>query len=269
MSESFQIPGEDTPTLIVNDFIRYRNILLTHADFTPLFTDFFQHLQRFGINLSKEQGVLFRDFLAAFALHAASLPRNAVLSWTVHLTDPLINVFLTGDTEFSTLTGRLFTDGVKDDGEPVLYQDLKRAGKPMHRSIVAIPNAEPLRVVEHYYGQSEQRPARLFHLGEDRYALLGAHPDWDHGWFSEQTPESLLTLSERETLARIESRSTRWLCGCHHQKILEVLTLSVANDLDEVFEGEEVITVNCPRCGGKYRVSREALEDNIARASES
>ncbi len=31
-------------------------------------------------------------------------------------------------------------------------------------------------------------------------------------------------------------------------------------DPEELFLGEELIEVNCPRCAGKYRVSKEMME---------
>ena len=33
------------------------------------------------------------------------------------------------------------------------------------------------------------------------------------------------------------------------------------NKLDELFQGEDSIEVSCPRCGAKYTVTRDMIED--------
>jgi hypothetical protein len=35
-------------------------------------------------------------------------------------------------------------------------------------------------------------------------------------------------------------------------------------DPEALFGDEETITVNCPRCAARYRVSREAMEAHVA-----
>lgn len=223
------LPQNDSGTIVYNDFIRERNVLYSHADFSGIFVDFYLHLEKHKLKLTPEQAEMFKEFLAAFVLHAASHPRNEVLAWTIHLMDPLLNIFLTGDTEFSTVAGRIFTEGVKADDSSMFYQDLKPAEKPLHRSIVGIEGNEPLSIVGQYYAQSEQRPAKVFSLGGDAYALFSAHPDCDEIWFNQVNEDNLSSWLAEETLARIESRHFRWLCGCHHQKIIEILASSVEN----------------------------------------
>jgi len=146
------------PIIIKNQFIRGRNILYSEGDFTPLFMDYFEHLKDNQLNLEQDLALRFRDMLAAFTLHSAARPRNEVLAWTVHYREPLHNIFLGSDTEYGFVTGRIFTEGVKEDEDNVLYQEQVVAGKPLRRSIVGFDGNDVKNTVDHYYYQSEQRP---------------------------------------------------------------------------------------------------------------
>jgi molecular chaperone Hsp33 len=262
-------PSQPAGCLIENRFVRGRNVLVASADFSGLFVDYFLHLQTHGVRVTRSDSELFKDLLAGFTLHAASHPRNEVLAWTIHFQNPHINVFLVGDTELSTVAGRVFKEGLKKEDSNLFYQDLVVRGKPPHRSIVPFEGTDPKATIEFYYSQSEQRPGRFFHLGGDRYALVTAHPDWDESWFKNLTAEAVDQLESTETLNLIETRRYGWHCGCHYDKILEILRNPMLSDPEALFGTEEAITINCPRCAARYRISREAMEAYLADHPES
>lgn len=254
---------------ITNHFVRGRNVLVSTADMGTLFAQVEKHQRHFQIDLNGEQEAIFRAFLSGFALHTASYPRTAILAWTIHFQDPHLNVFLGGDASASTVTGRLFTEGLKDEDTNMFYQDLVLRGKPPHRSIVPFEGTDPRGTMEFYYHQSEQRPGRFFHLGEDRYALVSAHPDFDPHWFRNLCAGSVASLAQDETLSHIETRHFRWQCGCHRERIEKILLAPMADDPEGLFGDDEVITVNCPRCAARYRVSRESMEAAVQQALET
>lgn len=254
---------------ITNHFVRGRNVLVSTADMGPLFAQFQKHRHHFQIELNDEQEAIFRAFLSGFALHTASYPRTAILAWTIHFQDPALNVFLGGDASASTVTGRLFTEGLREEDSNMFYQDLVLRGKPTHRSIVPFEGTDPRGTMEFYYQQSEQRPGRFFHLEGDLYALVSAHPDFDPQWFRNLTTESVACLAQNETLSHIETRHFRWHCGCHRERIEKILIAPMADDPEGLFGDDEVITVNCPRCAARYRVSRESMEAALAEALDA
>ena len=92
--------------------------------------------------------------------------------------------------------------------------------------------ADPIAAVEKFYAQSEQRPARVFQLGEEDYALVSEHPDCDAAWFRALTPEAVRTLDQTETLALMERRIYRWHCGCNQQRMMEVLAPAMKQRLE-------------------------------------
>ncbi len=245
---------------IVSSFVRGRNVLFAQANFSPLYVDYYLHLKDNRIEMQPVVDELLKTALAAFALHCVSRPRNEVLAWTINFQDPLLNLFLGGDTETGAVVGRAFTENIKEAEENVFYQEVVKGNKPLHRSVVPFEGSDPLAAVESFYERSEQRPARFFRLDAETFAILSAHPDYDREWFANLGVEDVRNLSETEEVNPLETRLVKWRCGCNQIRILETLLPVWRQSPDELFLGEELIEVNCPRCAEKYRISREMME---------
>ena len=106
--------NETSGAAVTADFIRHRNVLLLQADMGPLFVDYYLHLADQGIRHTPAQDAQLKQALTAFTLHAAARPRNEHLSWTIGLQNPPLNLFMAGDNEDCTVTGRLFTENVRE-----------------------------------------------------------------------------------------------------------------------------------------------------------
>ena len=198
--------------------------------------------------------------MAAFALHCVSRPRNEVLAGTINLQPPLLNLFLGGDTETGAVVGRVFTENVKEAQENVFYQEVVKGNKPLHRSVVPFDGSDPLKAAEAFYERSEQRPAKFLQLDAERYAIVSAHPDYDRDWFKGLDVDAVRSIRENEEVNPLETRPVKWFCGCNQQRILQALEPVWKQSPEELFLGEELIEVNCPRCAGKFRISRETME---------
>lgn len=245
---------------ITTQFVRQRNSLFAVADMGQLYIDYYLHLKDNKIEMTPENDALLKEGLAAFALHCVSRPHNEIIAWTINFQKPLLNLFFAGDNSDGSVVGRVFTENVKKAEGNVFYQDLIRGNKPAHRSIVSFDGADIFTAVEEYYRNSEQRPARLFKLGGEKYAILTAHPDYDEAWFESVTVDEVNAFAEKEELNPLETRPVRWKCGCNQLRILRTLLPLWNENREELFLGEELIEVNCPRCAGKYRISREVME---------
>jgi molecular chaperone Hsp33 len=250
-------------------FVRGKNVLMAKANFSQLYVDYFLHLSDNHIKPSEEHVEMFKAALAAFSLHCASKPRNEVLSWTMNFQRPLVNLFLVGDTELNIVAGRIFDRDVKENLHNSFYQEVARPGKPIHRSYVDFTGKDPLLAVERFYSQSEQRPAKLFQLGDEEYAMISAHPDWDEEWFKNLDYQTVKGIEENEEVNILEKRFYSWDCGCSADKMYEVLVPMGKTGADSVFAEHENIVVNCPRCAGEYNLSRSHLDALIAVKAES
>jgi molecular chaperone Hsp33 len=265
MSQSDNFLPTDSSLSLDTQFVRGRNVLLASADFSPLFVDYYLHLASHELRPQSEHDTLFKELLAAFVLHLASRPRNEFLGWTLSFQQFGINVFLGGDTADGAVAGRVFTEHQRPDACNAFYQQLVVRGREPRQSHVSFAGGDPLAAVEAFYAGSEQRPARLFRLGGDRFALLGAHPDFDESWFRTVTADDVAQLAASETLVVLERRTFRWECGCNESRIFQVLEPLMRDQAADLFGDDPSIVVNCPRCAGRYRVSRQQMEAWLAR----
>ena len=253
---------------VSNRFVRYRNVLLSEADFAPLFRAFERHLTTNGVEIPRENIEIFKGCLAACALHCASRPRNEVVGWTLNFQNPLMNVFLGGDTEDGTVTGKIFLENIKEAPMNSFHQELAIRNKPVRKSFVEFEGHDPLLAAETFYEKSEQRPARFFQTEEDHFIMLSAHPDWDEDWFHKIDHDGVCRIDDDETLTLLETRDYGWDCGCSQDKIMKVLLPIFQQDADGLYQEDPSITVNCPRCFGRFAIPREALEAYAADQEE-
>jgi len=256
---------EPNGAIVTVDYVRHRNVLLVQGDLGPLFTDYYLHLADHHLRYTPEQDTIFKQALAAFALHGATRPHGEHLAWTVNFQRPRLNLFLAGDNEDGTVAGRLFTENVREAEHNIFYSDIvARRGAAPRRSVVNFDGTDAFGMVEKYYAASEQRIARYFDLGNDVYAMLVSHPDCDEQWLRAVDLAGFRGLAERETLARIERRSCLWRCGCNHPKIIGTIATAAREDIAGVFGDDESVHVACPRCAAQYVITREALEAYFA-----
>jgi molecular chaperone Hsp33 len=256
---------EANGTVVTADFVRHRNALLVRADLGTLLVDYYLHQADHKLQPSAEHDALLKQALIAFTLHAAARPRNEHLSWTIGLQAPRLNLFVSGDNEDCMVTGRLFTENVRESARNVFYCELMPSrGAEKRRSVVNFAGTDLFRAAEAFYEGSEQRPARFFDLGEEHFALLLSHPDCDEAWLRQLTLADVRALATTETLARIEQRVYRWHCGCKQSRILAALAPVAKADMEDLFGRSEVIQIQCPRCAAAHTVTREAMEAWLA-----
>lgn len=241
-------------------FVRGRNALVARADFGELYVDYYLHQGQHGYQHAPQHDGMLKEALAALTLHCASRPRNEAAAWTIHFQDPLLNLFVTGDNRLGTVVGQLFTENVKDKGHNLFLADVVRPGEPARRSAVEFQGADPFKAVEHYYAQSEQRPARYFRYGAEDFVMISAQPGCDLAWLEALNDTAIQGLDQSETLSLLEEREYRWECGCTQSRMFEVLAPIMRSDPEGLFGDEHLIRMSCPRCGARYTITREGLE---------
>ena len=266
MSDETEKPADPAPQglEVRTYFVRERNALVARADFGELFVDYYLHLGQLDRQSRPAEDTMMKEALAALTLHCASRPRNETTAWTIHFTDPLVNLFVTGDNARGTVVGQIFTEDVKQDGRNLFMSDTVRGGTQPRRSVVELKDADIFPAVERYYDQSEQRPARMFRHGEEDFVMVSAHPDCDMAWFDSLDDEAIRTMDQSETLSLLEKRYYRLECGCTERRMMDVLRSVMLRDADALFGDEPLIRMSCPRCGARYMITREAMEAHLA-----
>lgn len=266
MSDSTPVNPESSGLEVTTWFVRSRNALFAKADFSQLYVDYYLHLSDQKIKVAPEHDALFKRALAGYVLHAVSRPWNELTAWTINFQQPLVNLFLTGDNADGTVTGRIFDENVKEMPSNLFFADVIRGKQAKRRSSVEFTGSDPFGALEIYYRQSEQRPARFFQTGEEEFALVAAHPDYDEAWFDALTNEQVASMAAHEELGQLEKRVYRWHCGCNQKRMLEVLAPVFREDADGLFAGQEKVEIHCPRCAALHVVTREALEAFVSQS---
>ena len=262
-------PQTDEGLEVRTYFIRERNALLARAEFGDLYVDYYLHQGQYGYHHAPDHDGMLKEALAALTLHCASRPWNEAWAWTIHFREPLLNLFVTGDNRRGIIVGQIFTENVKDDGRNLFCADVVRERAESRRSTIEFERTEPFRIVEEFYRQSEQRPARYFQFGPEDFVMVSAQPGCDLAWFDSLDDESIRKLDETETLSLLEQRSYRWGCGCSQERMFSILAPMMRQDPAALFGDEAAIRISCPRCGALHTVTREALEAYVAEATRA
>ena len=240
-------------------FVRHRNVLAVRGQFTPIYTDYYLHLMQHGIRHAPDLDQMIKDLLAVLTLHLVARPWAESIAWTINLRAPRVNVFATGGSLGENVTGRLFTEEVREPDRNLFYSQTTAANLSEPRlSTLEVDDRDPLGWVSQYYTQSEQRPARAFRLPDEHFVLVAAQPDYDEEWFAALDEEGIAALDRDEETKLLETRRFRFHCGCDLQKILPILG-GWRERPDEIFGEDHEITIQCPRCAARYRVTRDML----------
>lgn len=245
-------------------FVRERNALLARADFGELYVDYYLHQGQHGYQHAPLHDSLLKESLAALTLHCASRPWNEAWAWTIHLGEPLMNLFVTGDNRRGMIVGQLFTENVKSDRTNLFFADVVRERGESRRSTIQFTGAEPFSIVEQFYEKSEQRPARYFRYGPEDFVLISAQPGCDLAWLHNLDDDRVRELDKTETLSLLEKRVFRWSCGCSQDRMFSILAPIMRNDAAALFGDDDLIKISCPRCGARHTITREALEAYVA-----
>ena len=252
-----EVPEEFTK--IESIFVRHRNALLLRGQFTPIYTDYYLHLMQHAIRPPGELDQMLKDTLAMLALHLVARPWAETIAWTANLRAPRMNLFVTGGSFDEAITGRIFTEDVREPDRNFFYAQTTTVDNSTPRlSTLEIKGKDPIVWLSQYYEQSEQRPARAFRLEDENFAIVAAQPDCDLEWLESLDADAVAKITETEETTILETRRFRFHCGCTIDKILPILG-GWKDRLDDLFGDEESINIQCPRCAAKYRVTRDMI----------
>lgn len=252
------MPPEDF-TKIESIFVRHRNCLLLRGQFTDIYTDHYLHLMEKGIRYPADLDAMLKDTLAMLTLHLTARPWNETIAWTANLRAPRINLFVTGSSNERYITGRVFTEDIRESDRNFFYSQTTTPNSTEPRlSTMEVEGRDPVAWVSQFYTQSEQRPARAFRLEDENFALIAAQPDADLDWLAGLDAERVAAIDTTEETSLLETRFFRFHCGCTLDKILPILG-SWREKPDELFHDAETITVQCPRCAASYVITRSMI----------
>ena len=241
-------------------FVRKRNALLVRGRFSPLYLDYYLHLMQHQLKYEEEMDLMLKEALAGLALHLGSRPQDETCAWTLNFHEPLMNLFVTGSSRPGRVTGRIFTEDVRDSGKTLFIAQATRPSQTPRQSMVELDGADVLASVEAFYTQSEQRLTRLFRLPDEEFVQISAEPDCDEEWLTALKTEDIPELGKTEHLTLLETRGYVLECGCSPERLYPLISRLPEEDLAYVFE-DGVAQMQCPRCGARYRTEKGAFDE--------
>lgn len=246
-------------TTIESIFVRHRNALLVRGQFTPIYIDYYLHLLQHAIRPPAALDQMLKDALAVLTLHLVARPWAETIAWTVNLMAPRINLFVTGGSLTEAITGRIFTEDVRNPDRNYFYsQTTTVEGTEPSLTSLEVAGNDPIQWLSQFYDQSEQRPGRIFRLDDETFALVAAQPDCDLDWLAMLDDAAVANIDVREETKLLETRRFRFHCGCSIERILPILG-AWKNRPDELFHDETSVQIQCPRCAANYTVTRDMI----------
>jgi molecular chaperone Hsp33 len=112
-----------------------------------------------------------------------------------------------------------------------------------------------LSFFEQYYNRSEQKPARFFEAGDTEFVMLLGLPGVDAAAMQALTRDEGLALADAAPRP-LDEQIFRFQCGCNFETMREVVGTLFREKEEELFRGEEEVEVSCPRCGHRWRVTK-------------
>lgn len=252
------LPDKGTATVRRFD-VPHQNALLAVGRFQDLFTEFLAHARRWDAPLDDLSYVMARQGLAGAALQLSFHYKGETIGWTLHASEPSLNLFFTGSSADGTVTGRVFTEGVKSFDSSRLYVETKRPGRSPFVSSLDVTGLDVLVMFEQYFRRSEQTPTRFLELSDEEIVMIRGLPDVDRDWIEaldRNEARSILAGSGRP----LDERIFRFHCGCTGERIAQALEMFWREKPEELFQGEPGVETLCPRCGARWWIDRDFFE---------
>jgi len=253
-------PAQAARIPVTSTFVRGRNTLVTRGKFSELYTDYYLHLLQHGLKYEGPIDLMLKEALAAMTLHLMSRPPAEVVAWTIHFEAPKLNLFVTGSTQRGNVTGRGFTEDVRDGEENVFIAQVATPGKPAYQSVVPFAGNDVIAAAEMFYRQSQQLPVRFFRLEDaEEFALVAPMPDADFDWIEGLTAADVEKLDKVENTRLLQTRHYFFGCECTLEKIFSAVAALGKARVEDLFAGDGVLAISCPRCGAKYEADQAAV----------
>jgi molecular chaperone Hsp33 len=249
-------PGEAVVRRSLDDT---HNLLIARGNFASLFAGYIDHVVRWEKEPDGLARTMMRQGLAAGALHLACRPKQEMVGWTINLLRPPLNLFLTGNSEERTITGRAVDENVRTAGTSRMFVETSNPSGAVTQSTIEIEGFDVLGYFEQFYLRSEQKPARFFEVSDDEFVMLLGLPGTDVDALARMTREEGLRIAD-ETRRALDERTFRFQCGCNYPTMRDVISGLFRENPEELFQGEEGVEVFCPRCGRRWWITRADLQ---------
>lgn len=244
---------------------RNHDAIVTLGESEAIHRELDLHLLALGVELDSSLRRLLRDGLTAMSLYMFARPRFEYFGWTIHIEEPLVNVFVAGMTREGAVVGRVFTEGVLASGRNTFFCQTGRAFGELQTSSVDVDGADIFDLVEQYSVRSDQQLLRFLKGEGSRAALIAALPGTDRKWAAMATLEELDSSISVGELKLLREQDVTFRCGCDTVQIAKLVAGLYEEEPEDLFRGDSQVEVECPRCGAKHGLTRALFDLHLPR----
>lgn len=233
--------------------------MFARGQFEGIYDGYLDHARDLG-RLPEDAALqLMRKTLAAATLQLSLLPPDQFCSWTFNFDELRLNLFVAGDNNEFQITGRVHQENVKTVGVSRFFYESQRPNHQPARSVVDFKGVDVIEAFREYYRRSLQTRATIFELADDDFLLIQGLPNVDVDWFEGLDADSARAMVE-SGLEPIERRCYRFACGCDIKRIIDAVRGMYSGRIEELFGDQDLVDIQCPRCGRAWSLRRNDIE---------
>jgi len=197
-----------------------------------------------------------RNLLAAAGLAAVSLPERESWGWTLALPGTGIGLFCALEPE-GMACACVRTSASGADAAVVQRQ---KERSPLTQSHYTLRSDDSVRAVEQYFEEAAQVLVRLAVGDDGRGAFVQPMPGHGFGPVDGLDDSALVercfALHGRDEVKLLDEVVLFYGCRCSDAMILNMVTSLPEHQRAGLWQDATSLTVNCPRCGRAYTLTR-------------
>ena len=197
---------------------------------------------------------------------APFMPKDGVFGWTFSLPFEKKKIFSSLNKEEGTYVCRTHKwEPDKHEKTPRVALQMLSGKQNINRvSLVDIDTDHKTdnvieKLMERYFGIEEK--VNVFTMFRDDFLyILKPFPSCSKDIFndvSQKLKDDPGKIAER--LETLEDFNFRFFCGCSSEKISRLFSGLKEDDKDFLFQKDDTVTAECPRCGKKYTFKRDDI----------
>lgn len=252
----------------VRSFIsRSKGYIISTASVIDIMSEYLDHYVNSSIETVKQEDFdHVKKVLAYTCCMAPFMPADGVYGWTFSLPLEKRKIFSSlnrNDGNYVCRTHNWEPD--KHEKTPRVALQMLSENQNINRvSLVDIDTVEKREdiieaLMERYF--SNQEEVNVFTMFRDNTLyILKPFPTCADEVFTEVVDELQKGLDKvTSKLEILENYKFSFFCGCNSVKISHIFSSLKQEEKDFLFQKDDTITVECPRCGRKYNFKRDEL----------
>ncbi len=230
-----------------------RNLIVVRGEFPELHKGRREYETKYNID-SGEHGPVLDQLACAAALSACSVPDRFSWAFSINMPDPALDIgtgYFVAVEPQGMVVARHMPTNRKD--WIVTVQRSKGGETPSQSSYTPEASENPARPFEQYFETGDQRECRIaLDRSASKGVLFQSMPEGQLDILMEASTEELLELGDSlfrdEKLTRMAEYRMFYECLCTDEYVLNMLTSLPISQQEELWEGQESLSIECPRC---------------------